>query len=337
MKHESFDRDKFNVITMVSNPVRFSSRYRLYRRFARQMAHAKVNFWTVEVQTGDRPFAITDACNPRHIQLRHKTELWIKERALNIGISRLPDDWETVAWIDADIEFVQKNWGIDQDIHEEVFHEHHDWVTETLHQLQIYKVIQLFETAADLGPRGEIFGVYNSFMSEYIKNGAVFHEKRKDDCGRYYTETHSGYAWAARREAIDAMGGLLDRSILGAGDRAMALALVGKAETSVHPDCHSEYKNYIMQFQEHCEKGIRRDVGYLPGSIVHYWHGSKKSRKYWERWKILVDNHFKPYHDIKPNGFGIYELHDDHTARFRRLRDGIRAYFRERNEDGIDF
>lgn len=331
----SFDRDKFHVITMISNPVRYASRYRLYRRFALQMKHAGVNFWTVEVQTGDRPFVVTDSCNPKHIRLRHWDELWIKECALNIGISKLPDDWETVAWIDADIEFLQKNWG-DENNHEKTFCEHHDWVTETLHALQIYQVVQMFQTAIDLGPNGQTFGVYKSFMSEYLKNGARFHEKRKD-AGRYYSETHPGYAWAARREAIDGMGRLLDRSILGAGDRAMALCMVGKGELSCHPDVSSPYRDYIMQFQEHCEKSIRRDVGFVPGTIAHYWHGHKNDRQYWNRWKILVDNNFQPFHDLKANSFGLYELHDDHSARFLRLRDEIRAYFRQRNEDSIDF
>lgn len=330
----SFDRDKFHVITMVSNPVRFSSRYRLYRKFAREMHHAKVNFWTIEVQMGDRPFAVTHCDNPYHIQLRHWDELFIKENALNVGISKLPIDWETVAWIDADISFMQKNWG-HEEVHEDVFHEDHDWVTETLHQLQIHKVVQMFETAIDLGPTGQALTVHKSFMSEYIRNGAIFHERRKD-AGRYYSETHPGYCWAARREAIDEMGGLLDRSILGAGDRAMALCLVGKGELSIHPESHSAYKAYIMQYQEHVEKSIRRDVGFVPGTIVHFWHGKKRDRKYWDRWKILVDNHFRPYHDIKPNSYGVYQLHDDHSRRFIRLRDEIRAYFRCRHEDSID-
>lgn len=331
----SFDRDKFHVITMVSNPVRYKSRYRLYRKFAKQMEHARVNFWTVEVQTGDRPFAVTDACNPRHIQLRHWDEFWIKENALNIGISKLPNDYEIVAWIDADVEFVQKDWGC-ADIHEDVFHEDHDWVTETAHALQIYKVVQMFETAINLGPDNQVIGQpQKSFMSEYLRNGARFHEKRKD-AGRYYSETHPGFAWAARREAIDEMGGLLDRSILGAGDRAMALCLVGRGELSIHPDAHGAYKDYIMQYQEYCEKSIRRDVGFVKGTILHGFHGKFRDRGYWSRWKCLVDNNFQPFHDLKPNSYGIYQLHDDHSPRFLRLRDDIRHYFRQRNEDSID-
>lgn len=334
MHGRSFDRDKFHVITMISNPVRYQSRYKLYRRFAKEMAHANANLITVEVQTKDRPFAITDAANPNHIQLRHISELWAKENALNIAIRSLPSDWQTVAWFDADISFVQKNWGEDC-VHTEVFHEDHDFITEILHQLQIYDIVQCFETAIDLGPTGAAFGVYKSFMSEYVKNGYSFHERRKE-AGRYYSESHPGMAWAATRSAIDRIGGIPDRSILGAGDRLLALALVGKAELSVHPDCHGQYKDYCMQVQEHCEKSIRRNVGYVRGTIFHHWHGRKAQRQYWNRWKILVDNEFKPYHDIKPNSWGLYELHDDGSERFLRLRDEIRAYFRQRNEDGIE-
>lgn len=328
----SFDRSKFHLVTMVSNPVRYQSRYRLYRKFAKQMEHAGINFWTVEVQTGHRPFAVTDKCNPRHIQLRHHSILWQKEVALNIGIARLPDDWETVCIADADIEFVQKNWG-DDCVHDHTFHEHHDWVTEILHQLQIHKIVQCFETAIDLGPHGQAFAVHKSFMSEYIKNGARFHERKKEG-GRYHSESHPGFCYAFRREAIDGIGGLLDRSILGAGDRALALCLVGKGELSVHPDSHGAYIDYIMQYQEHCEKSIRRDVGYVKGTILHHFHGAKADRKYWDRWRILVDNDFRPYHDIKPNSYGLYELNDDGSDRFVRLRDQIRAYMAQRDEDG---
>jgi hypothetical protein len=312
MKHESFDRDKFHVITMISNPARFSRRYELYQQFAKEMAKAEVNFWTVELQLGDRPFAITDCKNPRHIQLRHWDELWHKENALNIGVAKLPDDWETVAWIDADTEFLRP-----------------DWVNETLNQLQVYKIVQMFDTAIDMGPTGEVLSVHKSFMGQYIKGGAIHPEQA-------YHEMHPGYCWAARREAIDDMGGLYDKAILGAGDRHMALAFVGKAQLSFHPDTTSEYQRSIMDFQDRCEKSIRRDVGYVNGTVRHHWHGKKKDRRYWDRWQILVKNNYRPNSDIKRNSYGVYQLHDDGSDRFLRLRDEIRAYNRQRNENSID-
>lgn len=276
------------------------------------MKLAGVNLWTIEVQLGDRPFAITDAANPRNIQLRHWSELWHKENALNIAISRLPSDWETVAWVDADIEFIRP-----------------DWVEETLHQLQVYQIVQMFETAVDLGPTGQTISVHKSFMSQYINKGALFPETG-------YLEWHPGFCWAARREAIDAIGGLYDRAILGAGDRHMALAFVGQAQKSFHPDTSSDYQRSIMLFQERCWSSLRRDVGFVNGTVLHYWHGRKKDRRYYDRWQILVDNAYIPWKDVKANSYGILELHDDFSERFIRLRDEIRAYMRSRSEDSID-
>lgn len=312
MKHESFDRDKFHVITCISNPARFQRRYELYKKFAADMLAQNINFHTIELQLGDRPFVVTDRCNPNHVQVRGWDALWHKENLLRIAMGRLPEDWETVAWIDADVEFTRR-----------------DWVEETLHQLQVHQVVQMFETAVDLGPSGQTLSVHKSFMSQYIKNCAYHPEST-------YQEWHPGYCWAARREAIDGMGGLYERAILGAGDRHMALSFVGKAQCSFIPNMNGAYVEDIMRFQERCHHTIRRDVGFVPGTILHNWHGKKKDRRYFDRWEILVNNRYHPHHDIKKDSYGVFNFHDDGSHRFLRLRDEIRHYLRQRSEDSID-
>jgi hypothetical protein len=312
MKYESCHKDKFHVVTMISNPVRYESRYTLYKIFEKQMADAGVNLTTVELQLGDRPFQVTNPGNPRHIQLRGWDELWHKENCLNIGIASLPSDWETVAWIDADVHFVNSNW-----------------VDETLQQLQVYQVVQMFETAIDLGPSGKALATHHSFMSRYLSNCALHPETA-------YHEWHPGFAWAARREAIDGMGQLYERAILGAGDRHMALAFIGKADCSFVHDMQSEYAQDILRFQDRCHNTIRRDVGIVAGTVLHSWHGKKKDRRYFDRWQILINNDYKPHRDVKKDSYGVFQFVDDHTQRSIRLRDEIRHYFRQRNEDSID-
>ncbi len=100
---------KLHVVTAISNPVRYRSRYRLYRQFAQHVADAGAELTTVEVAFGSRPFEVTDAGHSRHIQLRSREELWFKENALNIGISRLPADAEYTAVVDADFTFARRN------------------------------------------------------------------------------------------------------------------------------------------------------------------------------------------------------------------------------------
>lgn len=307
---------RFHVMTMVSNPVRFKTRYDLYRRFSRHMAESGVNFWTVEVAFGDRPFEVTDASNPRHLQLRTEGELWHKENALNLLAARLPMDWESVAWIDADIEFT--NWRDDK-----------AWYIETVEALQHYDVVQLFQNAVDLGPNGETIQVHNGFVWSYLTG-----KPRTSD---YYPHWHPGFAWAARRRAWDDLGGLIDYAAVGSADNHMAFSLINELERGgFHEGLPTRYVDNLVNWQEQAERYVRRNIGYIPGTILHNWHGRKANRKYSERNKILIDESFDPARDLKRDWQGLYQLVDHGDERSIRLRDKIRAYFRARNEDSID-
>lgn len=308
-RHGHFsDLDRLWVVTMVSNPSRYRSRYDLYQRFKTGVERAGANLLTVEVAFGARPFAVTEADNPRHLQLRTSDELWHKENALNLGIERLPQDWKYVAWVDADVEFVR-----------------HDWAEETVHQLQHYHVVQMFQNAVDLGPTGETLKIDTGFVWSWQNHTLPITSK-------YYGQWHPGYAWAARREAIDALGGLMDHAILGAADRHMAWALIGRGLETASPELSVGYRRRVAIWQDRANAHIRQNIGYVPGTITHHWHGRKKDRKYHDRWQILLRHGFDPDHDIKRDWQGLYALSD----RGLRMRNDLRAYFRQRNEDSID-
>src|SRR5260221_13358905 len=101
--------DRLQVFAVVSNPRRYRTRYDLYQRFAAHMAASGVVLWTVEMAFGERRFAITDAANPHHIQVRSPHELWLKECLINLAVRRLPADWRYLAWIDADVAFARRD------------------------------------------------------------------------------------------------------------------------------------------------------------------------------------------------------------------------------------
>jgi hypothetical protein len=315
--------DKLYVVTMISNPVRYKSRYALYRKFAEMMKQADVKLVTAEIAFGDRPFEITERDNIMHLQLRTIEELWHKENAINLAIQyvkQIDPDAQYIAWIDADVMPMRPV---------------REWIEETYHQLQHYQVVQMFETAFDLDYEHRVIGEPQvSFMSRYIKSGCV-PPTRGGFWTDYYEKIHGhpGFSWAASIEALNALGGLIDFAILGAGDRHMALGLIGCMNQSLEMKGKT-YEKKLMQWQERAERWLKRDVGYVPGSIYHYWHGSKKDRGYTSRWKILVDNDFNPDTDIKPDAQGLLQL-ETWSMRQIRLRDQIRAYFRQRNEDQI--
>ena len=143
---------------------------------------------------------------------------------------------------------------------------------------------------------------------------------------------HPGYAWAARREALEHLGGIIDWAILGSGDHHMAMALVGDVEKTFPSQMHSRYAKKMLLWQERALKYLRKDIGFVDGTIAHFWHGKKKDRGYISRWDILTKNNFDPDLDLKRDTQGLYVLTDNNY----KLRDGIRAYFRNRSEDSID-
>jgi hypothetical protein len=145
---------------------------------------------------------------------------------------------------------------------------------------------------------------------------------------------HPGYAWAIRREAYVALGGLMDFCILGSADRHMALALIGKAALSLHRGCSLAYQKRVLAWEARAERIVRRNVNYVPGLLTHWWHGKKRDRGYVERWQVLAKHDFDPDLDLRRDWsqHGLLELTDRSPA----LRDDLRRYLRSRNEDSID-
>ena len=73
-------------------------------------------------------------------------------------------------------------------------------------------------------------------------------------------------------------------------------------------------------------------MGVVPGTVNHYWLGSKQHRRYQGRWKILVQDGYDPDLDIKYDFQGVLQLTDWSI----KLRDDLIQYFSVRNEDSID-
>lgn len=305
---------KLHVITMISNPIRYKSRYRLYNRFQERMKDTPgVVFHTVEVAFGERCHEVTTPSEPNHLLLRTHHELWHKENALALMVQRLPSDWEYLAWVDADIMFSTNP---------------HGWAREAIHQLQHYAIIQLFQDAIDLGPDGEVIQAHKGFCYQY---------RRGAPRGPKYEFWHPGFAWATTRQTYDMLGGFgnLEHAVLGAADHHLALALIGKAKESVPGGIDPAYLDPLLVLEDRCTRHIKGNIGFVPGTILHEFHGKKKDRKYVERWDILTRNKYNPRTDLKRDHQGLWQL-ETSVPRQVSLRDGIRRYFRQRNEDSID-
>ena len=303
MNNDPID-DTLHVIAVTSNPCQFARRYILAREFLSRMEQeANVKVYVVELAYGDQQFYVTDKKNPRHLQVHGTVPLWHKENMINMGVKLLPSNWKAMAWIDADVEFENVNWAMD-----------------TLKILNGCRdVVQIFSHAVDMDKRMEAMSIFPSFGFQYAKKSRYG--------GTGINMWHPGYAWACTKKAYDRMGGLYEYSILGSGDHNMSFSFIGQPDKSLNEDTTNAYKESLRLFQK---RAAQLRLGYVPGIIRHHFHGSKKNRKYHERWQILVENAYNPFIHITKNRDGLLvptELCP------QKMLDKILAYFAERNED----
>ncbi|MGH7193828.1 MAG: hypothetical protein ACREJM_09885, partial [Candidatus Saccharimonadales bacterium] len=137
------------VVTAISNPARYKSRYKLYHDFAKHVRDAGGILVTAEAAFGDREHLVVD--EPMDVAVRTSHELWHKENLLNLAIQSLPPDWQYVAWVDADVTFARP-----------------DWVIETIEQLQHFAVVQMFRECLDMTPQHTIFKRHFGFGAQFV-------------------------------------------------------------------------------------------------------------------------------------------------------------------------
>jgi hypothetical protein len=104
------------------------------------------------------------------------------------------------------------------------------------------------------------------------------------------------------RKTFERINGIYEYSILGSGDHIMSLSFIGKGEYGINGMVADNYKKSVELYQKNC-KLIR--LGYVPGTIRHFYHGTKANRKYNDRWKILVNHKFDPFNHITKDDNGI--------------------------------
>jgi hypothetical protein len=346
------DLSHFWVITVLSNSVRFKRRYELYHPFAAMVESTGAKLITVECAFGDRVHMVTDSSNPRHVQLRTFEELWHKENMVNIGVRRamqLDPLVDKVAWIDADLKPMRAA---------------RDWFEETWHELQHFKFVQMYEHFMDLDSNySPLNGTSQSYMATYFQNGMTgpipnqhckehpnlcWHRHRHHRHHRHHKHPINpnsggnhwfgppGGAWAADVKALNEIGMLPDKCILGSGDWHFAAAVTESMNPTDPEMINNKYTEYLLEYQTKCNRWIKRDVGVVRGGIFHDNHGAKVNRNYVGRKQILTLNDYDPEKDVKYDHQGLLQL-ETFTEKQIRLRDEIRYYMRQRNEDIPEF
>ena len=298
-----------HVAVAYTNPHRFHTRRKLMENFRRQMSvQPNIRLHVGEVAYGNLPFEVTDADHPYDYQFRTNHVLWLKENIHNQVVAKFPKGWENGAYVDADCLFTR-----------------YDWALEAIQKLAHHPWVQLFSSYSNLGPQHQTMGETFSAVKQFLTEGKPLQEA--------YIKGATGLGWAFTREGFNAVGGFMDRAILGAADWHMTVGLLGIRDVSYEATAeigtNGAYSHYVRTWQERAKAAIRGNVGMVDNYAVHYHHGPMKNRAYDTRWKILRDEKYDPYVDVFPNSEGILQLTPDKPG----LRTKLTQHFASRDED----
>jgi hypothetical protein len=303
------------AITAYYNPARYRNKSVNYRRFRDGLRAAGVPLLTVEVAFEDQRFELHRTDADMIVQLRGRDVLWQKERILNLGFRQLPDECDKVAWLDADILIPNR-----------------DWASQTAKLLNDYQVVQPFSHCVRLPPGrstcdpGSLaFGDGENRLFYGLAFGVYARGYRS--LSNHFQHGHPGYAWAARRGLLEKHG-LFDGNLLGNGDTDIGQAMFGNFDywslRKLGPLVQAKLKQWADAFAD----DVRGSVSFVPGLLVHLWHGPLKDRLYHQLLSVLAD--FDPERDVMADPeTGLYEWADASTE----LREWSRGYFAARNED----
>jgi len=289
------------AVTCHFNPQRSQSRVRCYETFARQFPRIGMELFTVEGSLDDR-WEIPGACR---FALDPESCLFAKESLLNLAITRLPDHFERVLWIDSDVLILDR-----------------DYAEKVAAALDASPVTHGFSLLRYLGPNGEQKTDWRSSL------GWVNHQRKSHDSTLH--PAYPGGIWAARRELLVSVGGLYDRCITGSGDVAWASAAYGaKARSNQMVHWSDALVRGVLDYCARVGPLVDR-VGCVDAKAVHVYHGELKHRQYQARHRVLRETDFDPERHVEYASNGTLRWSDTAPA---ALRNGVRNYLLNRGED----
>ena len=262
------------------------------------------------------PVTLTDLDADRIVQLRGGDVLWQKECLVNLGVRHLPADCDRVVWIDADVLFARA-----------------DWADQTRSLLRDYAVVQPFSHCVRL-PRGVEtcepatlpFGSGENQVFYGIAWG--MRSKGRATLDSYARHGHTGFAWAARRELLEAHG-LYELNLLGNGDTDIAHAMFGSADYWGLAKHGPHARAHLARWAEPFAASVDGSVAHLDGVVTHLWHGDTSLRQYSLRLDVLHE--LDPERHVVRTADGLLALADDAPE---TVRTWTREYFSTRREDG---
>lgn len=248
--------------------------------------------WMIK-QTGADLWAI-EGVYPDQESLRMESEhwqlvplsdmLWHKERLLNLLVSRLPADYDAVAWVDADV----------------ILADGPALQARILKMLAAYPVGQVWDYATNLDANGQPAEWWDGItrMESMARHNA---DRPVPDVNA--ARSHAGLAWAMRRDVWNAIGGLYELEISGGADATMARAFYGRHRDGFLAHLNAAMRASMEWWSDRVSAVVKGKVGYVSQEVEHLYHGTMGNRRYLDRLLAVSERGYNPERDIvtEPN------------------------------------
>ena len=236
--------------------------------------------------------------------------IWQKERLLNRAIRELPSSVDKVIWIDGDLLIDAESLP--------------NWAMEVSAMLDRWPVVQPWTTADFLGIDGNKTngpaGQENVASVPYSNH--VFDSL--EPAGNRVSSGlppngWPGFCCAARRDVLDAIGGLYEYDLSGPNDVLMSLAFYGDFDNFFLMRYNPEFKRHFQPWAMRAFEIVQGKVGFASAKLMHLWHGPFNERRYLERTVRLYQAGYDPARHVTTAADGLLTLTDDCPDEVRRL------------------
>ena len=226
---------------------------------------------------------------------KSKHLMWQKERLLNLALPLLPPEARYVAWVDADVLFVDDSW-----IHSTI----EKLKSGSGRLVQLFSAVHYLDEVQSETARAEVQRAYHDGetldLTSYQSGQSVSSSYVADVRGRPDAtdreDLRMGLAWAAPRDLIATVR-FPEFCVVGGGDKIMIYA----ALQSHFPHMRGAYfrsspgqRRETLAYQRRLRDAIGGEdrVDYVDQNVLHLFHGQRKDRYYVAREKVLMDIHF---------------------------------------------
>ncbi|MBD3675610.1 MAG: hypothetical protein HUJ26_19025 [Planctomycetaceae bacterium] len=302
---EPADIGRIAILTSYFNPEGYRRIRENYLRFREEMARYDVDLFIVELAFDHDPFEIEDS----ELQIRGKRKehkLWQKEQLLNLLIDKVPEDYDAIGWFDCDILFQNRDWT--------------DGVRDTLSR---YTWCQPYAGSWFTETDGSLTNLKHSM-------GWFLHHDPENFL--HFGKAHPGFAWVGRADWVR-KNKLCPTNVTGGGDALMVKAITERL-LFIEQWMNPEWIDDVAVWASQARASGGRHFGYVPGDVIHLYHGTRSKRKYRERWCYLTDHDYNPRTDIEVDPETQLLRWSEEAWRYKpEMIARVSNYFGEREED----